>query len=347
MLAVAIVSFVVCAVLTYALCTVGRALLTVDVPNSRSLHDQPTPRGAGLAILATIAAVGGVLALIGDGPSGLRWVVAGAAFVAAVSWLDDRRGVSPGWRLLVHLIAAVVFVAGAVIDAAAPDRIAVLSMSGLLYGIGLVVAIAWLTNLYNFMDGMDGFAGGMTVIGFGALAILSRLSGHPEFAAGFAVIAGAAAGFLLFNVPPARIFLGDVGASTLGYLAAALGLLAVWRGAVSWPAFVLVFSPFLVDASITLMRRLFAGARIWEAHRSHFYQRLVAAGWAPSRTLFAECALMGACALTAVVVEWRHLQWPVALTAWLLVYIGLIVGVTQVERSHRPSGRSGISASPI
>jgi UDP-N-acetylmuramyl pentapeptide phosphotransferase/UDP-N-acetylglucosamine-1-phosphate transferase len=341
LVAVAAVSFAMSAGLTYLLCTAGRGFLSLDVPNARSLHDQPTPRGAGLAILTTIGLVGGTLLFLDLGPTLIVWAVAGSAAVACISWLDDRRSVSPIWRFAVHVMAAATFVAGVASDV---PGLAALGTAGVFGSILVALAITWFTNLYNFMDGMDGFAGGMTVAGFGALSVLAWLNGDRQFAMTFALVAAAAAGFLVFNLPPARIFLGDVGASPLGYLAATFGVLAVGRGAVSWQAFVLVFSPFLVDATVTLGRRLLSRAKVWQAHRTHYYQRLVGAGWSTARTLKAEYALMTACAITAVVVERRQLDWSVTLAAWSVVYASLIVGVAQIERSQR---RQGISASPI
>ena len=343
LIAVAAVSFAMSAGLTYFLCTAGRRLLSLDVPNARSLHDQPTPRGAGLAILATIGVVGGTLLVFDDSPPPIVWASAGGVAIAFISWLDDRRSVSPLWRLAIHLMAAAVF-AGSLVAGGATRPIAVSTVGGAVL---LALAITWLTNLYNFMDGMDGFAGGMTVVGFGSLGMLSWLNGDGQFAMTFTLVGAAAAGFLVFNLPPARIFLGDVGASSLGYLAATLGVLAVRRGAVSWQAFVLVFSPFLVDASVTLGRRLLSRSKVWQAHRTHYYQRLVGAGWSTARTLKVECTLMIACAITAIGVERGHVDWSVTLAVWSVVYAGLIAGVTQIERSQRRQGRHGISASPI
>jgi UDP-N-acetylmuramyl pentapeptide phosphotransferase/UDP-N-acetylglucosamine-1-phosphate transferase len=164
----------------------------------------------------------------------------------------------------------------------------------------LVLATMWMTNLYNFMDGADGLAGGMAVFGFGAYALAAAGGGSTALALGAASVAAAAAAFLAFNYPPARIFMGDVGSVPLGFLAAALGIAGWQRGV--WPSWfpVLVFSPFIVDATVTLAQRAARGERVWQAHRSHYYQRLVQLGWGHARTARAEYALMAACALGAL-----------------------------------------------
>jgi UDP-N-acetylmuramyl pentapeptide phosphotransferase/UDP-N-acetylglucosamine-1-phosphate transferase len=195
-----------------------------------------------------------------------------------------------------------------------------------------------MVNLYNFMDGMDGFAGGMAVFGFGAMAVLGWQGGDAGFALANAAIAAAAAGFLLFNFPPARIFLGDVGSATLGLLAAALSLLGSQRGLFPlWVAW-LAFSPFIVDATWTLLRRLVRGERVWQAHRSHHYQRLVLAGWSHRRTVSLSYVLMAACAATAVAGQGMNAGDQLRLlAAWAIIY-GLIgYKVRLVERVSGPA----------
>jgi UDP-N-acetylmuramyl pentapeptide phosphotransferase/UDP-N-acetylglucosamine-1-phosphate transferase len=150
------------------------------------------------------------------------------------------------------------------------------------------------------MDGSDGLAGGMAVIGFGAYALAAHLAGDPMLVSlCLALVAGAAA-FLLHNFPPARIFLGDVGSIPLGFFAGALGVLG-WRGGL-WPLWfpVLVFGPFIGDATITLLRRLARRERVWQAHRDHYYQRLVRMGFGHRGTALVGYAAMAACAAVAL-----------------------------------------------
>ena len=160
----------------------------------------------------------------------------------------------------------------------------------------VVIGIAWLTNLYNFMDGSDGLAGGMTMIGFGAYAAGSALAGQDALATVSLCIAAASAAFLVFNFHPARIFLGDVGSIPLGFLAGALGVQG-WRDE-AWPLWfpLLVFAPFIADASLTLVRRFARGDRVWQAHRDHYYQRMVRGRFGHRGTAYVAYAAMAGCA---------------------------------------------------
>jgi len=181
----------------------------------------------------------------------------------------------------------------------------------------------------------------MAVFGFGTLAALGYLGGDAAFAGANVVVACAATGFLLFNFPPARIFMGDVGSSTLGFLAAAFSLWGSREGL--FPLWVagLVFAPFVVDATVTLARRALAGERLWQAHRSHYYQRLVRLGWGHRRTVLAEYALMLGSAVSAVVVVrvGPSVQ-GLLLAGWASVYALLALGVHRLEvgaGASRPS----------
>jgi UDP-N-acetylmuramyl pentapeptide phosphotransferase/UDP-N-acetylglucosamine-1-phosphate transferase len=155
-----------------------------------------------------------------------------------------------------------------------------------------VLCIVWMSNLFNFMDGANGLAGGMAAFGFAAYALVASLVGQYDLAIWSVCIAAAAGGFLVFNFDPTRIFMGDVGSVPLGFLAAMLGLEGFWRGA--WPAWfpLLVFSVFIADASVTLLRRGLRGEKVWVAHREHYYQRLIRSGWSHRRLALAAYLLM-------------------------------------------------------
>jgi len=256
--------------------------LAIDHPNERSLHERPVPRTGGLAIVAGVAAAS---ALGGPAP----WTaLAFAAALGVVSFADDLLGLPRLARLGAHLAAAAGVLA------------AEISLRDPVFFAILVLAIAWYANLYNFMDGSDGLAGGMTVIGFGAYAIAAHSAGAQPIAGASAAVAAAAAAFLLFNFHPARIFMGDVGSVPLGFLAGAFGVLG-WREGV-WPLWfpLLVFAPFVCDATLTLLRRLARGERIWRAHREHYYQRLVRMGFGHRGTAYIEYAAMLGCAAAAL-----------------------------------------------
>ncbi len=301
----------------------------LDHPNERSLHGAPVPRSGGLAIFAGIV-VGGLCVaypLLTNLPTEFWWVAGAVALLVAVGFVDDVRSVSAKVRFGVHLLVASVLVwngLGLAMIAWPGGELAVPREIGVIVTLAISV---WLVNLYNFMDGMDGLAGGMALFGFTTLALLGWVRGAPEFALVNLVIAAASAGFLVSNFPPAAIFMGDAGSSLLGYLVAAIGFWGDVSGRVPLWATLLLFSPFLVDATYTLLRRMIRRELWWRPHRTHIYQRLVQAGWGHRRTLQAAYALMAALALsTAAAVLFLPVagQWSVLLF-WLTAYAALIV----------------------
>ena len=308
-------------------------LFILDHPNQRSLHHQPTPRGGGIAIATGIFFGWTAIGLAYAQYNYLLWLALGAFVIAFVSFLDDRFEVRPIFRLAAHFFGALLLTYhGFVLTA--------LELPGIYWPLSPALGIAlscffmvWLVNLYNFMDGMDGFAAGMAVIGFACFGVLGVLADNGGFAMLSVVVAAAACGFLVFNFPPARIFMGDVGSSLLGLLAAALSLWAEREGVFPLWVGILVFSPFIVDATVTLLRRAAAGERFWEAHKSHFYQRLVQLGWGHRRTVLWEYVLMLACALSAIIASTATpaVQW-FSLGMWVACYSALIRVVVWLEK---------------
>ncbi len=291
------------------------AVHLVDTPNARSLHATPRPRVGGLGVMA-----GALAAIFAAGSSDLRLVAACALGLALLSLADDARALPASVRLLGHLAAALVVVLGP------------LGTPPLALAAGLVVGLVWMTNLYNFMDGADGLAGGMAVAGFGTLALAADAGGAPDLALAAGAIAAASLAFLAFNAPPARIFLGDAGSIPLGFLAGALGALGCARGA--WPAWfpILAFSPFIVDATVTLVRRLVAGEKVWIAHRTHYYQRLVTGGWSHRRLAFAAWAAMLAAGASALLgLEGTPMLHRGILILWVFAYL---VALVAIDRRH-------------
>ena len=330
-------AFLLTAWLTRRFSHPGSWLYILDHPNGRSLHSNPTPRSGGVALLAGIGVtIFGVVWRYGA-QSELIWLGVSVAVLTVISYVDDRRPLPVGVRLLAQIITSGMLLAGGfVLSGVSLPGTTWIWLPWAGYVISMVF-IVWMINLYNFMDGMDGFAGGMAVIGFTTFAILGWMHGDAVFACVSLVVGAAAAGFLVFNFPPARIFLGDVGSAPLGLIAAGLTLWGI-RDAVFplWIA-LLIFSPFIVDASVTLIRRLVIGERIWEAHRSHYYQRLVQVGWGHKKTVLREYALMLACGLSAIwsVRQPTWLQW-LTVVFWLVCYIVLARYVRMLEKRVRP-----------
>lgn len=304
----------------------------LDHPNARSLHQHPIPRTGGWAALGgMVIGCTGLALFLPDTRLRLMLLVFGLLPLVFVSWLDDRRGVAARWRFSVHVGAAVSLVLADF--TLTPYPIPGLSGTLLFWAVSGFTGlfIVWMINLYNFMDGMDGFAGGMAVIGFTTLAWLGRAD--AGFAGVCLTIAAASAGFLAYNFPPARLFLGDTGSTALGFLAAAGSLWGSQAGLFPFWAALWVFSPFIVDATVTLLRRLMRGERVWEAHRSHYYQRLVLLGWGHRRTVLAEYALMLTCAGTAMLAVHLPLNGALLLALGGCGVYGLLMrGVSRLEQ---------------
>jgi len=295
------------------------ATVLSDVPNERSLHAAATPRVGGLGLLAGALPVA---ALLGGAP--ILVMVACAALLAVISTADDRRSLPIAVRLPAHIAAAAV----AILAIASPD--AARGGLGIVESMLALVAIVWMANLYNFMDGSDGIAGGMTLIGFGALALAAALARQWPLALACMAIASASAGFLAHNFPPARVFMGDAGSVPLGFLAGALGLHGVLTGA--WPLALplIVFSPFIADATATLARRVVRGEPFWKAHRTHHYQRLVLSGWSARRLAFGAYALMLVAAATALATRAADARMQLAIIAgWAVVYAVIFLAITR------------------
>ena len=289
----------------------------LDHPNERSLHQRPVPRMGGIGVAAGIAASVPFVSQVEWWP---LWL--GAAILVGLSFLDDLVGLPIIGRLFVHVVAAGGCVASMFLD-----------QLGTPWAVVAIVSVVWMTNLYNFMDGMDGLAGGMAVFGFGFLAIAAGIGGNISFALVNASIASAAGAFLLFNFHPARMFLGDAGSTALGFLAAGLGLIG-WRDG-TWSIWVpvLVFSPFISDATVTLVRRAMRRERFWQAHRSHYYQRLVLSGWGHRKTALAEYGLMFTCGVSGLVLQWASSTVRLAILGlWVASFFALGQAVSLVEQ---------------
>ena len=278
---------VACVVAVAALTGLARSLLrrhgVMDRPGERSSHRAAVPRGGGIAVIGVLLAAWFALWLLGEPESSgaHSWIVlVGALGLAAVSWLDDLRG---GLSVFLRLAAQVLAVGAGVASLPGDGLILQGTVPALVDHALAAAAWLWFVNLFNFMDGIDGLSGveGAS-LGLGAF-LLALLGAAPAGLGPFGLaLAGVSLGFLLWNWHPAKIFLGDVGSVPLGYLAGWLMLALAAAGA--WQAALLLPAYYLADATLTLVRRLLRGRRVWQAHREHFYQRVVAAGWSHGRT---------------------------------------------------------------
>jgi Fuc2NAc and GlcNAc transferase len=247
----------------------------LDVPNDRSSHSRPTPRGGGLGL--TVAHLLGVLAasLLALSPYELATaLIGGGLLVATIGLLDDYWRVQASRRLICHLLAfawAVWWLGGLPVVDFGWGAMAL----GVMGTVLMVVYLAWFLNLFNFMDGIDGIAGAQALsMSVTASLILWGVADATAATLPLLLLAAATAGFLIWNWPPAKIFMGDVGS---GYLGFALGTLALWTVVASWLTvwvWLILGGAFLADATVTLLARAWRGLALAEAHRSHAYQRL-------------------------------------------------------------------------
>ncbi|MCB1866306.1 MAG: hypothetical protein KDG50_12855 [Chromatiales bacterium] len=271
-----------------------------DAPNARSLHAQVVSRSGGVAIIGGMV-VGWLAMREWFAPVGNGLMMAAMVVVlAAISWLDDRIGLSPVTRLFVHLGLGIAALAAGL----APQALGLPGVDWappvLLAEALCILGVAWAINLFNFMDGSDGFATLMAASGFGTYAVLGWRGGAVDFALAALVVSSAAAAFLWWNRPPARIFMGDSGAAVLGLLFALFSLEANRGGLFPvWTA-LLVFSPFVVDATVTLIRRLLLGRSPLRAHRDHYYQRWLLAGGTKRGLFLHSLWLMGLSAVLGI-----------------------------------------------
>lgn len=293
----------------------------LDHPVERSSHRVPVPRGGGLALVPLALFAWLMLAATGLAPPGTVFIVVIAGVLAIVSWRDDLGGLAVGWRLFVHVAAAAL---GLFFLPSAPIFQGLLPP--LLDHITAVLLWAWFLNLYNFMDGIDGITCTETIFLSLGVAITLLLAGRANDNApmlGLAA-AAAAAGFLRWNWPPARIFLGDIGSIPLGYvmgwLLLAMAAKGLWAPALILPLY------YLADATLTLLLRLARGERIWRAHREHFYQRALGPDGDHGAVLMlvigTNTALLGLAALAV--------RWP-----WLALILALLVTAAALAQLAR------------
>jgi Fuc2NAc and GlcNAc transferase len=265
---------------------VGAALLTalvrrralergaLDIPNERSSHSVPTPRGGGIAIVLVASAAGVALWLLRRIDLALLMALLGGLAVAVVGFIDDRRHLKAGPRLLVHVLAALWALAwlGGLPPVQLGEQLHSSGAGGYVLGI---LGIVWVLNLFNFMDGIDGLAASEAVfVSWGGALIAALAPAMNAVWQPAAVIGAACCGFLPWNWPPARIFMGDVGSGYLGYLLGVLAVAATRSDPAAPFVWLILGALFWADATVTLVHRVIRGEAAYVAHRSHAYQHL-------------------------------------------------------------------------
>lgn len=259
-------------VLTAVLRRYALARSIMDIPNARSSHAVPTPRGGGVAIV--LAFLLALTLLIADSGTELNGIIAlggAGALIAIIGFMDDHGHIAARWRLLGHFFAA----AWALAWLGGLPALEVFGARLDLGWFGAIVAafyLVWLLNLYNFMDGIDGIASVEAICACLGACLLYWLGGFEQLLILPLLLAMAVAGFLYWNFPPARIFMGDAGSGFLGIALGVLSLQAAWVSSQLFWCWLILLGVFIVDATYTLIRRLSRGDKVYEAHRSHAYQ---------------------------------------------------------------------------
>jgi len=300
----------------------------LEAPNERSMHRVPVPVGAGLGMVATVVLLW-PLSQIGARAADAVLIAAFAA-LGAVSWIDDRRGLSPAVRLLAQAVAVSACLAWM------PPEVRVLPALPLaLERLLLGVAWLWFVNLFNFMDGIDGLAGSEAVaIAMGYLVLAAYLGVGGPLVHLALIVAAASVGYLVWNWHPARVFMGDAGSVPLGFvlgwLLIDLAVAGLWAAAAILPLY------FAADATYTLLRRALRGEKPWQAHREHFYQRAVLGGATPAGVAWRVGAANAAFLALALVSTARPLA---ALAGAALVLALLLAELARLARGAAHAAR--------
>lgn len=259
-------------VLTAALRRYAMARSIIDIPNARSSHSIPTPRGGGVAIVVAFLLALPVLGLAQLVPASALVAIGGAGIlVAVIGFMDDHGHIAARWRLLGHFTAA----AWSLFWLGGLPSVTVFGISLDLGWMGCILAafyLVWMLNLYNFMDGIDGIASVEAISACLGACLLYWLGGFESLIWVPALLAMAVGGFLFWNFPPARIFMGDAGSGFLGVVLGVISIQAAWVSSQLLWAWLILLGVFIVDATFTLIRRLLRGDKVYEAHRSHAYQ---------------------------------------------------------------------------
>lgn len=261
----------------------------LDIPNNRSSHTVPTPRGGGLAIVIVLLLSGVVSLFLPQAPIDVLvcLLLATLAF-SLLGWQDDKHDLPASVRFLIQLLIAV-FASGWLLWAAVPGYSTSFALLALL--LLSTLWIAWMANLYNFMDGIDGISAVESLILGATTSYWFAISGVASMAIICIAVAGASVGFMRWNWSPAKIFMGDVGSLALGAFFAIIAIIGTTRLDIPFLAFLILYAVYLADSGVTLLHRIIKREKWWQAHRSHFYQRAVQSGFSHAQVSLSVMAL--------------------------------------------------------
>ena len=304
----------------------------VDTANERSMHQGQVPRGGGIVIIVLLLISLLLLSITSDRPTLFLGLFIAVLLWSALSWRDDQYDLSPKLRFALQILFAL-FVVSAFgwvdnIQLSSELRISITWFGTFLSFMGIL----WLANLYNFMDGMDGLVAAQSIIASLTFSFWYWALGDLEIAFVCLVVAAACYGFLLWNWRPAKIFMGDVGSVTLGAFFACLIIIGASRFDVPVLSMVMLFGLFVADASITMLKRVIKGEKIWLPHRQHYYQRLGLAGMAHEKIVVFSILAMLFCSLLATLSLIYRDTILLCLGVLCLFIFCLVVGVNKYEQ---------------
>ena len=309
---------IIAGVLSYLSCSVALRIAKrygmIVQPGERQSHETATPTGGGLGLIFSVIVTSSVLHFFLPLPA-FWWLymLPGVVILSAAGWFDDRHHISSLVRLLIQLIVSLWLLSSICFQNPAIN-------AGLCAGI--MVAMIWLMNLYNFMDGSNGMAGFQGVFTGLVMAVLFIHGDQYAMAMLSLAVAAACAGFLPLNFPRARIFMGDVASVPLGFIFASMAVYGLHTAVISPALSVLIMSVFIVDATLTLLARVFAGERWYTAHNQHVYQRLIAEGWSHSRVLVIYQVINVILVLPAIVLAAMYTQYAIVTVGLTLLILG-------------------------
>lgn len=277
-------AFIISLLLTRQYRVFAERLNVLDVPNERSSHQAPIPRGAGISFFFAFNVILGFL--LWQEKITMEYafpLMLGGSVVAALGYWDDVSSVSATLRLFIHFLVSIFIFSLLSQGFIKHVEISFLPDWPWLTAIFCILFIIWFINLYNFMDGCDGLSTSIGIAGAGLIAVVSLLQGNMNLALIYIVLAYALGGFLVFNWPPAKVFMGDSGAYFLGYVFGSLALISKIYYTSSLYVHLIIFGLFIVDATWTVLRRAIRGERLYVGHRMHAFQKLIARGWGHAR----------------------------------------------------------------